>query len=313
MKMECEHRGANMSKLKPQALKYGDTIGVISPCYAYSEENIAGALAGLAQMGFSVKLGEHVYKDTYGYAASPEERAEDFNNMASDKDIRMVLFGGGEVGNEILPLIDYDSVRANSKIYCSYSDGTTILNALSLKSGIVTFHGATLRTFDSITEYNLRSFEDRLIKPSASFGCSRDWTVLRGGKCEGILVGGYLPNFAMMLGGTYLNLSEDTPVILFLEDNERFSSPAVISKYLSHVGQSALIHNVRGLLFGHYSTKVQPVLLEVLKRFADSHDIPVVKGDDFGHGANNAILPIGLSAILDADNSSLTFLEDSVI
>lgn len=302
-----------MNMVKPKRLQYGDTIGIISPCYAYSEENIAGALTALRQKGFAVKLGRHIYKDTYGYAASPEERAEDFNSMASDKTVSMVLFGGGEVGNEILPLIDYDTVQANPKIYCSYSDGTTILNALSSRSGLVTFHGATLRTFDGITDYNLRSFEDRLIKPSAVFDRSSDWIILREGECEGTLIGGYLVNFAVMLGGKYLTFDRDMPYILFLEDNERFSSPAVVSKYLSHIAQSPLIRNVRGLLFGHYSTKPQPILLDILKRFGDCHHIPVVKCDDFGHGVNNAILPIGISAQLDANNSSLTFLESSVL
>lgn len=302
-----------MNVIKPKRLKYGDTIGIISPCYAYSEESIAGALKALRQKNFSVKLGRHVYKDTYGYAASPEERAEDFNTMASDKDVSMVLFDGGEVGNEILPLIDYDAVRANPKIYCSYSDGTTILNALNSKSGLITFHGATFRTFDGITDYNLHSFEDRLIKPSTTFTRSNDWEVLKAGKCEGILVGGYLVNFAVMLGGKYFTFDENMPYILFLEDNESFSSPAVVSKYLSHIGQNPFIRNVRGLLFGHYSTNFQPILLDILKRFGDCHNIPVVKCDDFGHGVNNAILPIGISAQLDTKNFSLTFLESSVL
>lgn len=299
--------------MKPKHLEYGDTIGIISPCYAYNEKSIAGALNTLRQKGFTIKLGRHVYNNIYGYAASPQERAEDFNSMASDKDVSMVLFGGGEVGNEILPLIDYDTVRANPKIYCSYSDGTTILNALTSKSGLVSFYGATLRTFDGIDDYNLRSFEDRLIKPSATFSHNSDWEVIKVGRCEGTLIGGYLVNFAMMLGGNYFAIAKDKPYILFLEDNEMFSSPAVISKYLSHIGQSPFIHNVRGLLFGYYATSSQPILLDILKRFGDCHHIPVVKCDDFGHGLNNAILPIGITAQLDTSKPSLTFLESGVL
>ncbi|MHB1153921.1 MAG: S66 peptidase family protein [Eubacteriales bacterium] len=285
----------------------------MSPCYVCREEDISGALAALSQMGFNARTGQHIYKDTYGYAASPEERAEDFNNMALDKSINMVLFGGGEVGNEILPLIDYDTVRANPKIYCSYSDGTTILNALYSKSELITFHGATLRTFDGITNYNLFSFENRLITPSPVFTLSGEWNVLRRGICEGILIGGYLVNFAVMLSGKYFTFNKDRSYILFLEDHEMFSSPAVVSKYLSHIEQSPFINNIRGLIFGHYSTNPQPILLDILKRFSDKHKIPAMKCDDFGHGVNNAILPIGVSAKLDANNSSLIFLEDSVL
>ena len=36
-------------------------------------------------------VGENVYKDTYGYTANAEERADDFNAMVADNSIKMVL------------------------------------------------------------------------------------------------------------------------------------------------------------------------------------------------------------------------------
>ncbi len=46
----------------------------------------------------------------------------------------MVLFGGGEGGNELLPYIDFENIATHPKIVCSYSDGTTILNAIYTKT-----------------------------------------------------------------------------------------------------------------------------------------------------------------------------------
>jgi muramoyltetrapeptide carboxypeptidase len=45
-----------------------------------------------------------------------------------------------------------------------------------------------------------------------------------------------------------------------------------------------------------------------LKCFGEKHNIPVVYCDDFGHGRNHAIFPIGAKAALDADRKTLEFL-----
>ena len=50
-------------------------------------------------------------------------------------------------------------------------------------------------------------------------------------------------------------------------------------------------------------------LRETVERFGAAHGIPTVYTDDFGHGTRHAILPIGIRAVLDADNQSLTFCE----
>ena len=64
---------------------------------------------------------------------------------------------------------------------------------------------------------------------------------------------------------------------------------------------------VTGLLFGHYSNEASPLLFEVLERFGKKYNIPVVYCDDFGHGYNHAIFPIGKEAFLDTKNKTLLF------
>jgi len=49
-------------------------------------------------------------------------------------------------------------------------------------------------------------------------------------------------------------------------------------------------------------------LMERLKRFGVKHDVPVVYCDDFGHGNNHAILPIGCDAALDTGKCELLFI-----
>ncbi len=81
-----------------EKLKTGDMIGIISPCYAAEENHYDKSIGVLEAKGFKVKKSKNLSKNTYGYSATEQERASDFNDMISDKEVKMVLFGGGWVG-----------------------------------------------------------------------------------------------------------------------------------------------------------------------------------------------------------------------
>lgn len=116
----------------------GDTISGVSPSHVAVRERYQPMLEGLRRLGFQVKQAKNLYRDTYGYLASEQERAEDINAMVQDDTVRMILFGGGEGGNEVLPLLDYEAIARNPKIFLSYSDGTSILNAVYARTGLET-------------------------------------------------------------------------------------------------------------------------------------------------------------------------------
>ncbi len=301
-----------MNKIKPRALKFGDTIGIIAPSYAMSPENIKPAADKLTDLGFRVKYGKNLFSTAWGFAGSDIERADDFNEMIADTEVAMLLFGGGEVGNEILPLIDWEAIRRNPKILCSFSDSTTVLNAVTSLTGLVTFYGASPRTFCNLTDYNLASFESRILYGGTAYERNSTWRTICSGKAEGILTGGYLVNYAVMQNGEYFAIDKDKNHILFLEDHKMFSTPAVLSKYFSHIAQSGLMDRVTGLIFGHYAEEETPEVDEILRRFGERFGIPVVRCEDFGHGANNAVFPIGISARFDADDGKFEFLESGV-
>lgn len=296
--------------IKPYQLSEGDTIGILSPSFALKQEDTQLPLEKLKEKGFKIKIAKNAFKDTYGYAATPEERAEDFNGMIADNDVKMLLFEGGEVCNEILPLLDFTLIRKNPKIISSYSDSTTIMNAITALSGVVTFYGQSLSTFLNITDYNYQCFQSAFLNNDIPIFCSNSkWEVIREGKCEGTLIGGYLVNFAVMLNGSYFKYDDCGKYILFIEDHINFSSPAVVSKYFSHIEQSGLMNCVTGLIFGHYSEETSPILNDILIRLSLKYNIPTIKCDDFGHGTNHAIIPIGLNAEIDTQKCSLSFKE----
>ena len=288
-------------------LKKGDAIGFVCPSHIASPEKYERNAKTLESLGYCVVYGANVYKDTYGYLASEQERADDFNSMASKQNVKMVLFGGGEGGNEIIPLLDYEQMRQTPKLYCSFSDGTSILNAIHAMTGLTVYYGQGPGMFNDLRYYDYIHFSSNFIEePTERFVKSNEWKSLHGNSCEGTLIGGYTRNFALMLGNKYFHYDKEKRYILFLEDHISFSDVAQVSSYISHIEQHQFINNVTGLIFGHYTENVPVDLLNRLKRFGNKYNVPVVYTDDFGHGINHAIFPIGANAKLDANDQTLT-------
>jgi muramoyltetrapeptide carboxypeptidase len=294
----------------PPRLRKGETIGIVSPSRIL-EPAVNERIADVAgRLGYSVKFGANVFKDTDGYIASARERADDINAMASDSAVKMVFFPGGEGAAEVLPLLDYAAIGRNPKIYCSYSDGTSILNAIHAQTGLITYHGMTPGQFKDLRYYDWVQFNAHFAEGYAADAFISDsrWKTLHGGACEGTLIGGYAMLFGLMLSNRYFTYDTQKKYILFLEDHERYSQVGAVNTYVSFIEQSALMGNVAGLVFGHYAESAPEDLLQRLARFGRDNGIPVVYTDDFGHGTKHAVLPIGAKARLDADGQGLWFI-----
>ena len=289
-------------------LEYGDTIGIISPSWVADQNDYEKYAKGIEKLGFQVKFGRNIYKDTYKYTASVTERVDDLNEMIYDETVKMVFFGGGYGSVDLLPYIDYKKIKETPKLFLSYSDGTSILNAVYTQTGITTFYGQTPGLFDNISEYDRKQFVSHLIEGNVTdYISNSDWYTVTEGCCEGSLVGGYLLNFVLALENSFFPYWTDKNYILFIEELDKFRCVEEVSMFLTCIGQSQLMEQVTGLLFGHYSDDVSSLLFEVLERFGKRYGIPVAYCDDFGHGANHAIFPIGRKAVLDTANKTLLF------
>src|SRR5690606_4914730 len=71
-----------------------------------------------------------------------EARAADINAAFADPEVRAVVcVRGGSGAARLLPLLDYDLIRANPKVLLGYSDITALHCAIHARTGLVTFHG----------------------------------------------------------------------------------------------------------------------------------------------------------------------------
>jgi muramoyltetrapeptide carboxypeptidase len=129
----------------PKRLSKGDAIGIVSPSTPVTQE-LAGqflkAVEFLESLGFNVMVGEHVYSTSWGYAAAPQEKAEDINQMFADESIKAIICSqGGATANACLPYLNWNCIQENPKVFLGISDITVLLNAIHHKTGLITFHG----------------------------------------------------------------------------------------------------------------------------------------------------------------------------
>ena len=161
-------------------LKPGDIIGIISPSWGANKNDFERYAKGIERLGFQTKFGKNIYKDTYEYIASVEERVNDLNEMVYDEAVKMVFFGGGYGSVDLLPYIDYKKIKESPKIFLSYSDGTSILNAIYAQTGITTYYGQTPGLFDNISEYDKRQFISHMVEGNVTYYISNsDWHNLK--------------------------------------------------------------------------------------------------------------------------------------
>ena len=289
-------------------LHTGDTIGIASPSHLAEKETYEKIFAKIREMGLNVKPAQNLYARGWGYSATDRERADDLNALIRDPEVKMIFFGGGEGADEVIPLIDYDSAKANPKIWLTYSDGTSILNAVHSRTGQTVLYGQAPKRLLEDTPYNREMFNAFVFGGGMKkHAPATKWRTIRPGKARGELTGGYLDNYVYLALSGWIQPEAGKEYVLFLEDHEKFFGVEHVSDLLGRLSSAPIMKQVRGVLFGNYSDEDKPYLDQQLARLGEKWNIPVAACNDYGHGKYAAILPIGETAELDAANGTLEY------
>src|SRR5690606_5417212 len=105
------------SRLLPMPLAKGDTVALVSPSAATDERlDLRLSQEVMEALGFRVKTGAHFGARRGHLAGSDEARAADINAAFADEEVRAVIaVRGGSGAARVLPLLDYEAIRANPK------------------------------------------------------------------------------------------------------------------------------------------------------------------------------------------------------
>ena len=77
-------------------------------------------------------------------------------------------------------------------------------------TGLTVYYGQGPGMFNDMRYYDYMQFLSRFVEEnSGEYNKNSDWRTLNGGACEGLLIGGYSRNFAMILGNKYFNFNNE--------------------------------------------------------------------------------------------------------
>lgn len=307
----------------PQALRPGDTVGLITPStYVTDPDRIALADRTIRYFGWNPKFGANVRKQEGYVGGSVAERIADLHQMFRDPEVKAIFCVRGGFGSaHLLAGIDYSLIAKNPKIFVGYSDITALHLAIHRKTGLVTFHGpVVLSGFSNYTrDHFRRAMTDpkplgTLSNPPDSDPLRPRHTIrtIRPGRARGPLIGGNLTLISTTLGTPY---EIDTRgKILFLEDVDE--QPYSVDRMLTHLKLAGKLDAAAGIALGECSgcrpREFRPSfdstfsLGEVFDRIFGGLSIPVFSGLTIGHTEDQLTLPLGVMATLDADKGQLT-------
>jgi muramoyltetrapeptide carboxypeptidase len=273
-------------------------------------------------MGLKVKVGSN-FKNRFGHlAGTDEERAADFNAMFADPEVKAIIcLRGGSGAARILPLIDYEQVKANPKPLLGYSDITALHCALHSQTGLISFHGpngsGSWNSFHAnqfqqlFFDQELLSFKNEVTKGDDLVAKGNRIQTLIGGTVDGKILGGNLTVLTALSGSIYYPDFQDS--ILFIEDVGE--DPYRIDRMMSTLKLNGTLGIIKGFVFGQCSD-CKPgsgygafTVDQIMDQYIIPLNIPAYIGAMIGHIPKQFIIPVGARVRLNADQGSITLLE----
>ncbi|MEM3405864.1 MAG: LD-carboxypeptidase [Candidatus Pacearchaeota archaeon] len=246
--------------------------------------------------------------------------------------------------------LDFDLIRKNPKIFCGYSDITTLHFALYTKCNFITFYGPTAIAefgekinFEKYTEeYFFKAVASNL--PIGKVSPSEKWTDcrkanwlkkedlrlkreykknkgyewLRKGKAEGKIIGGCITSMMHTKGTEYWPDFSEKILLLETPEGESFFKGEPLSNidgFLADLRLLGILKKIKGLIFGRgfgYSDDEIEKLKEIILFNTRGFDFPILYGLDIGHTDPKITIPLGVSVTLDSEKNIFSIDESGV-
>jgi muramoyltetrapeptide carboxypeptidase LdcA involved in peptidoglycan recycling len=301
-------------------------------------------------MGFVVEECESLKRSWKGSAGTPEERADDIHRAFKDETVSAIVCAvGGITANQVLPLLDYDLIRAHPKVFVGYSDNTLYHQAFLTQARMVSFYGPCVMTdfaeFPAADAYTVDYFLRAVgsLEPVGPVHKSPTWTDefldwktkqdltraraqvsnndgnrwLKSGHAQAPIVGGCLPSL-MQLRGTRYDV-DYRGKILFLEipegDVGKGLALSIVDRLLYDLRLGDVFSEISGLVIGRpygYTPEQQGEFLELIAYHAQAVRGPVLVNANIGHASPIITVPLMMRSRLNSESDEFSILESGV-
>lgn len=303
-----------VDRIIPKSLPDQGTIGIFSPSEPLTPSRntrLNSNIRRLEQLGYRVKFAPNYSIINENTAGTVAERLADIHALLSDPSVDLLLASwGGKSSSQLLDGLDYELIKNARKPICGFSDCAAFLNAISARTGLVTYYGPNVAGKLDESEYS--DFKSLQNDPSlwGSLIEAKDvsWTI-NSGSAIGNLYGGNLSTFCGSIIGSEFQPNLEG-AILFFESGEKTSQE--LNMLLTSIKKAGIFNSIAGLLLGDMPIKNQPSwgqknLRFIITAFTSSCSFPVIHAPIFGHSKlANPIFPIGMKVQIDSTAMSFS-------
>lgn len=293
---------------------------MVSPASSAKEDRIRRGCENLRQLDYWVKEISANRKPEGYFAGTMEARLKELQDAFCNSDFQAIFCSRGGYGSaELLDHLKFARMK-KPKIFCGFSDLTSLHIFLWQKLHWVTFYGPLVAGgFDAGANatggYDPDSFMCAMTATNSAWSVPLRGETLVRGTARGILLGGCVTLLETCLGTPW---ELDTRgAILLLED--RGLKPYQLDRTLLHLKQAGKFKGVRGIVLGEFPESEPPegstsTVSDVCERVLGPLQIPILYGAPVGHTLRPMLtLPLGVRVRLHASGEgNLEILEPAV-
>ncbi|KRL96747.1 LD-carboxypeptidase [Liquorilactobacillus satsumensis] len=272
----------------------GDTVALVAnsdPLAATEKPLVANLTALLNSWQLQVKTSPLLFSSSPNLAVA---KARLMNQYFADHSVKAIFdLSGGNLANTILPFLDYALIRQNPKLFCGYSDLSTILNALQTRTQLPVCLFQIKTLVQEATGKQQQLFYETFFKNKANL-FQFDYSFLRGSQLNAEICGGNLRCFLKLAGTPFF--PELKNKLLFIESYS--GQQALLLSQFSQLSQLPHFNSLAGIMLGTFTKYEQtvpqiPVAELLLTSLPAGATFPIIQTSQIGHAVTSRALFIG--------------------
>ncbi len=292
-----------MKTIEKMLLKAGDLVALAATARKVSPGEVEASVRLLESWGLRVAVPEGLFEADNQMAGSDARRAERFQKLVDDREVRAIICARGGYGTvRMIDRVDFTPLARCPKWVVGYSDVTVLHSHIGRHCGIPTLHATmplnvpadACRTAYPATE----SLRQVLFEGKVHYEfVNEDVAANRQGCCTAPVVGGNLSVLYSLLGSASDIDTEGR--ILLLEDLDEYLYH--IDRMMMALRRAGKLQGLRGLLVGAMSDMHDNAVPfgrtaeEIVRDAVADYGYPVAFNCLFGHiGTENRALPLGV-------------------
>ena len=300
--------------MRPNSIQKGDTVGLIALACKVNFEILKPAIAWMENVwGLKIILGESLTSEYHQFAGTDTIRANDFQTMLDNPEIKAIFSARGGYGSSrLLDSIDFTAFQKQPKWVIGFSDITAVhchIHTLNIES----LHATMPKIFlQEGGEESLESLKKILFGEETNYKIEPH-KLNRLGVGEGQIIGGNLAILIHVIGSKS-DINYDGK-ILFLEDiNEYLYN---IDRMMIQLKRSGKLQNLAGLIVGSFSdcqdnqVPFGKTAYEIIEEAVADYDFPVCYGFPVGHEVDNWAIPCGRRLSLSVEEYGVSLKDNS--